>query len=145
VLFLLCLAAIFWWLSWSNRNLGEISFLYFLFHLASASVLYLTATALASSAPALVSSWHEHFYLVRRRFFMGALIYISLLVANTFVTFKIPLQHPMRVAHASMIGLFAAGALLPSERAQAFLGALASALLALFLVLALSGRSPSFF
>jgi hypothetical protein len=145
LVFLLYLCAVFWWLSWFNRNLDELSFRYFLFLLASPSILYLTATTLVSASPASISSWHQHFCHVRLRFFLGALIYVSMLLVNSFVTLEVPLERPLRLGQAVLIGLFGAGAPLRSERAQSILGGLASVFLAWSLIRAMSGRLPMSF
>ena len=39
VIILLYLCASYWWLSWSNRNLEQLTFRYFLFLLAAPSIL----------------------------------------------------------------------------------------------------------
>ncbi len=142
VLFLLFLCAGFWWLNWFNRNLDELTFRYFLFLLLAPSILYLTATSLVSASPASVPAWREHFYRTRVRFFVGALVYVTMLTINSFVTFGVPLDSPLRIGQAGMIGLFSAGASIRSERAQAVIGALALAWLSSALILAAFGRLP---
>ena len=144
VLFLLDFCARFWWLSWFNRNLDSMTFRYFLFLLGAPSVLYLTATALVSAGPSAVSSWREHFFLYRRRFFVGAFLYLALLTANSYVTFGVPLLHPMRAWQAFLLLLLGAGATMRSERAQARIAAVAAAALTFSLGTALSGVPLSF-
>ena len=142
VVFLLYFCATYWWISWHNRIFEELSLRYFLFLLLAPSVLYLSATALVSATPASVTSWREHFFRVRIRFFTGLLLYLSMLIVNTSVTFGVPLRHPLRIAQAIVVGLVLAGALVSSPRGQTFLGGLAAAVLAAALGLAVADRAP---
>ncbi len=96
VLFLLLMTLSFWCFSWTNRNLEAITFRYFLFLMGAPGVLYLSTTALVSATPADVTSWRELFFQNRRRFFLGTIVYLSLLATNSVLTFEIPLDHPTR-------------------------------------------------
>ena len=101
----------------------------------------MTATTLVSAAPTTVSSWREHFFQYRRRFFAGTFVYLALLTGNSFVTFGIPLLNPLRAGQAFQLLLLGTGFVMASERAQTRIAALAAALLALNLGIALSGLS----
>ena len=140
VLFLLYSCAAFWWLNWFNRELDSLSFRYLLFLLVVPGTLYLSATALVSAAPATVSSWREHFFLHRRGFFLGFLVYITLLSINSSVTFEVSMLYPMRAWQAFLVLLFGCGASMSSERAQRRVAAVAAVALALVLGFALAGR-----
>lgn len=126
---LLWFCASFWWINWINRDLDAITLRYFLFLLLAPSILYLTATALVSASPAAVPAWRDHFESNRRPFFVGALVYLALHTINSTVTFGVPLRHPLRGAQATLLGLFAAGALVRSRRGQAVIAGLAAAYL----------------
>lgn len=142
VVFLLYMCAAFWWLNWFNHNLDELSFRYFLFLLVAPSLLYLTATALVSASPAGVPSWSEHFGRVRRRFFAGLLVYVSILTINSFVTLGVPLEHPIRIGQAAMLCLFTAGVAVQSRRGQAVVAGIASAFLFLMITLVILDLTP---
>ena len=100
----------------------------------------MSATALVSAAPATVSSWREHFFLHRRGFFLGFLVYISLLSINSSVTFEVSMRHPMRAGQVFLVLLFGCGASMSSERAQRRIAAVAAVYLALIFGFALAGR-----
>lgn|GEM_PF-1032397 len=141
VFILLFFCAAFWWLNWINRNLDSFGFGYFLFLLAAPSLLYTTATALVSTSPDAIPCWREHFDRVRVRFFVGTFVYIAVLVVTSFVTLRIPLEHPIRRGQLMMLALFAAGAATRSRRGPSLVAGVAAALLLGILVLVASGRS----
>jgi hypothetical protein len=139
---LLWFCAAFWWINWINRNLDALTFRYFLFLLLAPSILYLTATALVSASPAAVPAWRDHFESNRRRFFVGALVYLALHTINSTVTFGVPLWHPLRAGQATMFGLFAAGALVRSRRGQTVIAGLGAAWLLAALTAVMLARDP---
>ena len=62
------------WVFWSFR---EISWNYpkFLLALLNPGILYLLAATLVPENPETVRSWRDHYYAVRRRFFIGWIHY----------------------------------------------------------------------
>jgi len=59
-----------WWSLWERREVSSSwTYATFLIQLLPPLILYLQATALVTPTPQVVSSWREHYYAGRRRFF----------------------------------------------------------------------------
>ena len=82
----------FWWFRDVEWNIGS-----FLLVLASPAVLYVYVAILVPENAADVSSWREYFYSVRVRLFLTAIVW-------------------------DIVAIFGAGAIVPIERIEVFLG-----------------------
>ena len=90
------------WIFWSYRDV-EWNFPIFLLVLANPGVNYSNACALIPENAAAVESWRDHFFAVRRRYFIGVAAWILTVAAVTTVALDMPWLHPGRLAQITIL------------------------------------------
>ena len=101
-------AAVFW-AFWSFREV-DWNYIRFLFALASPALLYFLACTLIPEAASTVSSWRDHFFRVRQRYFLGLAAWALVIAFNSTFTRGMPLDHPARILQVDVIGVSILGA-----------------------------------
>ena len=114
----LVVTVLVFWLFWSFRSVAW-NFLTFVLVLASPGLVYLNACTLIPESPSSVESWHEYFYSVRRRYFVGVGCWVVTTVIISTIAFRMPMFHPNRGLQAALILVCVAGGLSASHRVQA--------------------------
>ena len=83
-----------------------------------------------------------HFEQSRRPFFLGALLYILIMAVNAYVTFDVPLLHPLRFGQSALVVAFGVGATMESRRVDPWLVVVVAGVIVFGFVRTLSGASP---
>jgi hypothetical protein len=115
------------WVFWSYRDIAW-SFGAYLLALVAPGLVYYLAATLVPEDPSHVLSWEDHYYEVRRRYFLGILGWTLALAATTTVLTGLPLLHPARVLQAAFAVFAITGAVSKSVRVHHALAAIAVAL-----------------
>jgi hypothetical protein len=114
----------------------------FVLVLLGPSLYYFVACTLMPRNPAEVVSWRDHFFSIRRRFWLALLFYALSVQAVATLLLDWSWTDPSRAPSGAMIVLSTAGTVFPSERAQAIL-AVASWLMLVLAVVAVGPLSRS--
>ena len=108
--FLLLFALILvFWSFWSFRDV-QWNLFRFLSLLAGPGLLYFLACTLVPDSPSSVTSWRDHFFSIRRPYFLGVCLWFVLLSINTTMMLDLPLLHPARAVHLAILGMGVIGA-----------------------------------
>ena len=108
------------WMFWSFRAV-EWNFPTFLLTLVSPSLIYFNSCALVPENPSAVESWHDYYYEVRSRYFVGLICWATALVAISTIVLELPFLHLARVPQAALFGGALVGALSKNERVHSSL------------------------
>ena len=108
------------WFFWSFRTVAW-NFPTFLLVLVSPGLIYYNACTLIPENPSAVESWHDYYYSVRRRYFIGLSCWILAVATISMVVLDLPLLHPVRSAHAAFLAAGVVGAVSASPRVHASL------------------------
>ena len=129
----LMLCLVIFWNSWSYR---EVVWTLGLFSLALTlpTSVFIMASILAPDEPAQVVSWREYFYSTRVKIYVANILLAVAIMASTSLILRMPIHHPLRLLHVSMLGLSVVGAL--SDRPRVHEG-IASLTILFFLFAAL--------
>ena len=100
--------AVSWWNIWIYRDL-EWTFVRFLLFLAINGPLLFIAYILVPDNPEQVTSWKEHFYVTRRRFFGASIVFYAILLVQLAVLQSAPLFDVTRGAIAFLLVLAIVG------------------------------------
>jgi len=98
-----------WWNFWSFKDV-QWNFIRFLLSLIIPALIYLQAAALVPESPGTVQSWREHFFAVRKRFFVALASFFLLIGVNAWLLLDLPILHPVRIIQAVGLGLALSGA-----------------------------------
>ena len=142
VCFQLLTTVIIFWLFWSFRTVAW-NFPIFLLVLASPCLIYFNACTLIPENPSAVVSWHDYYYSIRRRFFIGVCCWVLAVATISTIVLKLPLLHTGRAAQAALLAGGVVGAASTNERVHSAL-VLFFGLLSLLLVATLAFRPGSF-
>ena len=125
---LLVTAGVFW-AFWSFRDI-DWTFPNFVLALANPSLLYFGACTLVPEAASSVESWHAYYYSIRRKYFVGILLWATVVaLAGTFVLDR-SLTHPTRIFQAIVVVVGVLGASTSSTRVHAGIAAFSISLVA---------------
>jgi len=113
--------AVAWWSLWSFSTVESWTILSFLVVLLQPVVLFLTASLLIGDEPATTTSWHGHYFRVRKWFFSARIVYMLVIIGASWQILGIGLLHPARLFGASHIALSAVGISTANERVHAVL------------------------
>jgi hypothetical protein len=124
------------WVFWSYREI-EWSFPSYLLALVAPGIVYYLAATLVPEDPSHVLSWEDHYYEVRRRYFLGILAWVLVVAVSTRVLIGLPVLHPFRLTQVAFAIFALVGASSRTPRVHRVLAALAVAipLIAAFTVL----------
>ena len=124
------------WVFWSYRDI-EWSFGAYLLALVAPGFVYYLAATLVPEDPSHVLSWEDHYYEVRRSYFLGILAWTLVVAVSTHVLIGLPVLHPFRLTQVAFAIFAITGAASRSPRVHQVLAAIAVALplLAAFTVL----------
>ncbi len=100
---LLITTASLFWAFWSFREV-RWNYPLFLCGLLGPATVYFLACTLIPDSPATVTSWREHYYEVRRRYFLGICVWAFVLTLNTTLLVGLPWLHPLRAVHLLLLG-----------------------------------------
>jgi hypothetical protein len=114
-----------WWIFWSIGERVAWNAASFLWILLVPGLLFLQATALATTNPSAVASWRDHFFGIRRWFFSVDATLILHSVVSASILRGLPLLHPFRGLQAAGLAISIAGAASASPRLHAVLAPLA--------------------
>jgi len=118
----LLVAAGVFWAFWSFRDI-EWTFPGFVLVLANPSLIYFGACTLVPEAASSVESWHAYYYTIRRKYFVGILLWVTVVaLASTFVLDR-SLTHPTRIFQAIVVAVGVLGASSSSTRVHAGIAA----------------------
>ena len=92
------------------------------------ALLFLQATALATTNPSGIASWREHFFDIRRWFFSVDIVLILHSVVTSSLLRGVPLLHPFRALQAAGLTISILGAAPASPRLHAAIAPMALAL-----------------
>jgi len=128
VVTVLFMHAVTWWSLWSYSTVESWTLLTFLLVLLQPVLLYLQASLLVGDEPATTTSWHEHFFRIRRWFFCVRVFYMTAVIAASWQVLDITLTHPARLFGVLLIALSVVGISSDGERTQAVLAVLSALL-----------------
>jgi len=77
---------IWWWGTWAANTAFEWNLAWFIWFVAGPIVLYLQVTALVPRTQENIISWEQHFYEIRRWFFLGNLAICGILILGRIAT-----------------------------------------------------------
>ena len=126
--FQLLLTVLIFWLFWTFRNVAW-TLPTFLLVLTSPGLLYYNACTLIPENPAAVESWHDYYYFVRRRYFIGLSCWVLAIITISTIVLDLPLLHPLRVGHVALLSAGVVGAVSANPRVHANLVVFVLALL----------------
>jgi hypothetical protein len=106
-----------WWLFWSYHEV-DWNYWRFLVALLPLVILYVLATVLVPAGSSEVRSWRDHYFEVRRRFFLLNIGYVFAFYLATVVLLGHPVLHYRRVIPASLLTIFTAGLVSDAPRLQ---------------------------
>lgn len=115
------------WVFWSYREI-EWSFPTYLIALVGPGIIFYLAAALVPEDPSHVLSWEDHYYEVRRSYFLGILAWTLVVAISTHVLIGLPLLHPFRLTQVAFAVFAITGATSRSPRVHQVLAAIAVAL-----------------
>jgi uncharacterized membrane protein YdjX (TVP38/TMEM64 family) len=98
------------WAFWSYRQVEAWTFPRFLLALTLPGLMYFMAAVLVPENPEKVTSWRDHYFQVRVRFFIGLALWAASAAANATVGLAMPLAHPARAVHVSALLIGCLGA-----------------------------------
>jgi hypothetical protein len=97
-----------WWNIWIYRDL-EWTFVRFLLFVALNGPLLFISYTLVPDNPEQVTSWKEHFYATRRRFFGATIVYFAILLIQLAVLQSVSIFDAARWAIVFLLGLAIVG------------------------------------
>ena len=115
-----------WWSLWSYSVVQTWTLQTFLLVLLQPALLYVQASLLVGDEPATTSSWHAHFFRIRRWFFVVRILYLIVGITASFQILGVPLSHPSRLFGASHVVISLVGISTTSERTHQVLAVLAA-------------------
>jgi hypothetical protein len=115
----------YWWGFLSFREGIDWTVASFFWMLIAPALLFLQATALATTNPSGIGSWREHFFQIRRWFFSVDIILILHSVVTASLLREIPLLHPFRALQAAGLTISILGAASASPRLHAAIAPMA--------------------
>ena len=118
---ILVTAGVFW-AFWSYRDV-EWTFPRFILALANPVSIYFIACTLVPESPSTVESWRAYYYTVRRKYFVGVLLWGIVVALGSAVVLDRPFSHPTRVIQAIVIAVGVLGASSSDSRVHAGIAA----------------------
>jgi hypothetical protein len=113
-----------WWAYWDFNVIETWTVTAYTSALIIPVIIFASIYLLVPATRAADIDWCDHFYTVRRWFFILGLLYSFMgIFVNTWY-FDTPLLHPYRVFHAAFLGIWVAGIVSASERAHKALAVL---------------------
>lgn len=117
-----------WWVFWSLREGVSWTVASFIWILIVPSLLFLQATALATTDPGSVVSFRDHFWSIRRWFFtVDVVLMVHSMITASFLR-GIPILHPLRGLQAAGLTISVLGAVSASPALHAAIAPVALAL-----------------
>lgn len=92
-----------WWGLWDINNLADWTFLSFLYVLSLPIGIFIAAYLLIPANRTADSDWHEHFFAVRRWFFLTLLGFSVLAMTLSWALLGASLLHPYRIFQSILI------------------------------------------
>jgi hypothetical protein len=114
----LMLIAISFWTFWSLRDVAW-TFVGFLLALLVPGLLYYCAAVLVPENPEAVTSWRDHYYRTRRRWYGGFALWGVAAAVSATVNLGMSLHHPARAVHVISVVLGLTGCLSARPRVHA--------------------------
>jgi len=115
------------WVFWSFREIAW-SFPRFLLALVGPGLVYFLAAALVPADPSGVDSWHDFYFGVRRRYFLGIACWAVAVAIATTILVQMPWFHPFRLVQLAFLAFGIVGATSESSRVHAGLALVSLAL-----------------
>jgi hypothetical protein len=106
------------WAFWSFRSITW-TFPTYLLALVGPGLVYFLAATLVPADPTEVDSWKDFYFGVRRRYFLGIIIWAVAIATTTTVLVEMPLFHPFRLVQLGVLAFGVVGATFASHRVQA--------------------------
>lgn len=122
-----------WWVLWSYRG-AAWNYPRFLIALASPLLLYSLAITLVPRDLDRVSSWRDHFYRVRVRFFVLLAAWMAVVSVVNWQVLEYPLLSRIRLGHLGFVVLCGVGAASDQPRVQALVVGLNVVVMVLLIV-----------
>ena len=116
----LLITVVIFWAFWSFRNVAW-NLPTFLLVLTSPGLLYYNACTLIPENSSAVESWHDYYYSVRRRYFIGFSCWILAIISISTIVFDLPLLHPARAVQAALLCVGVVGAFSTNSHVHASL------------------------
>jgi hypothetical protein len=108
------------WGFWSYHDVTW-SYPSYILALTSPTIQYFLTAILVPGDPAEIRSWRDHYFSVRRRFFIGvAVLGLAGMLTNTILV-SMPLRHPARLGQIGTVAVGIAGLITPNPRFHAAL------------------------
>lgn len=108
---------------WAFWSYSSVAWTYpaYIAALLTPTIQYFLAAILIPGEPDKVLSWRDHYFSVRRRFFVGVCVLgLAGLLSNT-VLLSMPLQHPARLGQVGILAIGVAGVISSNPRVHAAL------------------------
>ena len=118
------LTLVIFWVFWSFRGVVW-NFPKFLLLLAYPMLIYFNACALIPENASAIESWHDYYYSIRRRYFLGQIFYILVVAGGATLLLDMPWFHPARLGQAAGLLASVVGAASENERVHSGLAVFA--------------------
>lgn len=118
------------WVYWSYRE-ARWDLPRFLVALTHVGTLYFLATTIVPESPGGVVAWREYYYSVRVRYFSAVILLALTTAMNPTLLLAMPLRHPARLAHVSLLVSGIVGVSTANSRVHGGLAVFASGMTAI--------------
>ena len=110
------------WAFWSFRDI-DWTFPRFMLVLANPSLGYFIACTLVPESASSVESWRTYYYTIRKKYFVGVLLWGAVVALAGTVVLDRPLSHPTRVFQAIIFAVGILGVATDDSRVHAGIAA----------------------
>jgi hypothetical protein len=106
---------------WNFLSYRDVTWTFgrFVLTLAIPALLFFNACTLVPENASAVESWRNHYYAVRRRYFIGVGAWALAIIGSATVVLEMPPSHPARLVQIAWFLVGFAGAVFSSERVHA--------------------------
>jgi len=137
---LLATAGIFW-VFWSFRQV-DWTFPHFVLVLANPSLAYFIACALIPETGSSVESWRTYYYSIRKRLYVGVLVWGIVIAIAATVVLDRPFIYPSRAVQATIVAIGVAGAATSNPRVHSGIAVFSLSLVIVAAFLMFAEQSP---
>lgn len=141
VVLILWLHVQYWWAFWSYKEV-DWNYPKFLLALGAPLLIYSLAITLVPRDASAVSSWREHFYGIRVRFFSLYACWISVALLQSWLVLEQAFFVPLRLGQGLFVVLCVSGATFEKPAFQGFLAVLNVALAIWFVTSVFFQQAP---
>ena len=116
VVHVLLLHVMLWWGFWAYRDVESWNLAFFVLVLLNPGLLFVCSNALVPSQRSEGTSWEQHFFSVRRWFFVVRGLIAAVVTLRSWLLLGVPIQDPTRLPALLMLTVCVVGVLSASRR-----------------------------